>query len=85
MDVLARIAEKLRGWKTIAVNGVIAVVMIANIVWPEAEVPTGEDLGGVFDSLIGLVDQATASVVLVVNFINMWLRAVTSTPVFKRD
>ncbi|MGI9345520.1 MAG: hypothetical protein ACR2PW_04565 [Gammaproteobacteria bacterium] len=63
----------LKGYRTYIVNGVVALGAIAYAIWPEAEVPTGEQAGA-------FVDQAEALIVAGLAIVNGFLRSITTTP-----
>ena len=68
----------LQGYKTIAVNALLALSFGLKAIVPDAEVP------GV-DAITSIVDQTAAWVVAGVAFANIILRVVTTTPVFKKE
>lgn len=76
----------LKGYKTIIVNVVIMVVFpLISYVYPEAVLPTYDELNTAVEELDKLVLQATATVTVLINLINIILRAFTTTPVFKKE
>lgn len=68
----------LSGFKTIVFNTVMAVIMAVRIFSPEAELPDEATVEAAAMSL----DQALVAFTAVVNMI---LRAVTNSPVFKKE
>lgn len=70
----------MKGFKTIAFNAIMAVVAIAKVYWPEG----AESLPGEFEVTQALdVFWEIFAAVSVVG--NGALRAVTSTPMFKKE
>lgn len=68
----------MKGYRTIVFNVIMTLVMILKMFNPEAEVPTGEEVGGAVDA----VEAAIASVWGVGNVI---LRAVTTTKIGSKE
>ncbi len=68
----------MKGYRTIAFNAVMAIIAVATIVSPDAEVPTA-------DQVQSAVNGADAAVVGVWTVGNMILRAITSSPIFKKE
>lgn len=63
----------LKGYKTLIVNGALALFALVGVINPGAELPTADDVGT-------LVDQTDALLLLGVALVNMVLRAVTTSP-----
>jgi len=68
----------MKGYRTIAFNAVMAIVAMATIFSPDAEVPTA-------DQVQSAVNGVEAAVVGVWTVGNMILRAITSSPIFKKE
>lgn len=68
----------MKGYRTVAFNAVMAIVAVATIVSPDAEVPTA-------DQVQSAVNGAEVAVVGVWTVGNMILRAITSSPIFKKE
>jgi len=68
----------MKGYRTIAFNAVMAIVAAATIVSPDAELPTA-------DQVQSAVNGVEAAVVGVWTVGNMILRAITSSPIFKKE
>lgn len=66
----------LKGYKTLIVNGIIAVFGVLSAVFgPDVDAPTADQVGI-------LVDTADGLIMAIVGLINVGLRMVTTTPVF---
>jgi len=66
----------LQGYRTIIVNLLVAVLGVLAAAFPGASFPSPEELGVTVDQFVG-------ALIAVVAIINVILRAVTSTPVFR--
>lgn len=70
--------EKLKGYKTVGFNIVMAIVAVVVILSPETEAPSAEDVQGA-------IDAVEAAVVAVWSVGNVVLRAITNTSIFKKE
>lgn len=68
----------MKGYKTIAFNVIMAVITVLALFNPGAELPTGETVSESLDAVFAAISSVT-----VVG--NMILRAVTNSPVFKKE
>ena len=68
----------LKGYRTIIFNVIMTVFMLINVWSPDTELPSGEDVKGALDNL----DLALAFFWGLGNII---LRAITDTPIFKKE
>jgi hypothetical protein len=71
-----------QGYKIIFVNGVAALMVVLDWVFPDAEVPDQAEAGAMAGHLW---DQVMAVYFSALPFLNVWLRAITTTPVFWRQ
>lgn len=70
--------ETLKGKKSVIINGLLILTGVLAYIFPDAPVPSMEDLSGTFD--LGV--NAVAGVLGIVGLI---LRAVTTTSIFKSE
>ena len=68
----------LKGYRTIIFNVIMTAFMLINVWSPSTELPSGEDVKGALDNL----DLALAFFWGLGNII---LRAITDTPIFKKE
>lgn len=68
----------LQGYRTMIVNFIVALIGVIAVMFPEAQLPTPEELGMTVDQFIGALLALLA-------VINMILRAVTKTPMFRKE
>jgi hypothetical protein len=68
----------MKGYKTIAFNLLMAVIAVLSALNPEAELPSSEDVQSG-------VDAVSAAVAAVWGLGNILLRAITDTPIFKKE
>jgi hypothetical protein len=69
--------DKLKGFKTIAFNVLMGATMLIRFFNPETQVPDVEEV-------TAAVDAVGASLTAIWGFGNMWLRAITDSPIFKK-
>lgn len=74
----------LKGYKTMIINGAVILFGAIRLIWPDAELPDADDVGGLVDSAGELIGKAEALYISVLAGVNMVLRAVTSSPIFKK-
>jgi len=67
----------MKGFKTLVFNSVMAIIMLVRVFSPEAELPDAVTVEAAAVSL----DQALGAFTVIVNVI---LRAVTNSPIFKK-
>ena len=73
---IVRVQDWLRGYRTVIINVVSLLTMVAGSFIPvEGAAPTGDDV-------VTVIDQGVAFSVGVVNVINIVLRWLTKTPIF---
>jgi len=70
--------EKIKGFKTIAFNIIMSVIMMLTLWSPESDLPTGDQVQG---ALTGLEEALT----LIWGVGNLILRAVTNSSIFKKE
>ena len=70
--------KAMKGFKTIAFNVVMGAIVLVRILNPEAELPTDVDV----EAAVSTLDAAIATVW---SFGNMFLRAVTDSPIFRKE
>ena len=70
--------KSVKGYKTIIFNVVMGAVLIYNALVPDAPVPTQEEVGGIVDQVLDNLDA------LITVGGNLWLRFVTTSPVFTK-
>lgn len=70
--------EKLKGYRTMIFNGIMAVLVVFKYIYPDAELPDAAVIGSLLDGIIANIEAIT-----VVG--NVILRAFTTTPVFKKE
>jgi len=68
----------MKGYRTIAFNVIMSIVAVLAIVAPDAEVPTA-------DAVNAGIDAVETAVVAVWSVGNMLLRAITNSPMFKKE
>ena len=70
----------MKGFKTIAFNVIMSAIMLTSMWNPESasDLPDAAQVGG-------LMEQAEVWITAVWGIGNMWLRAVTSTVIFKKE
>lgn len=69
--------DKLKGYKTVAFNVIMAILPIVAILNPDAQLPSGETISQNLDVIFGAYATLTATG-------NLILRAVTNSPIFKK-
>ena len=67
----------LKGYKTIIFNAVMGLIMLVRAVMPDVVLPDEAEVNSTLDSLLANAD----AIITVIG--NLWLRFVTTTPVFK--
>lgn len=70
--------EKLKGYRTILFNAIMTVLMFIQLWNPGAELPTGPEVTE------GLIQVETA-LAFIWGLGNIILRAITNTPIFKKE
>ncbi len=75
----------LKGYKTIIVNGLVALFMVIKLISPDAELPTVESAGVIVDQADEIITKVQALYLGAYAFGNMILRAITSTSLFKKE
>jgi hypothetical protein len=68
----------MKGYRTVIFNAAMAVVMIIKAANPDAELPDAE-------SVTAAVDAVELAIGLVWSIGNMLLRAITDSPIFKKE
>lgn len=75
----------LKGYRTIILNVAALVFGVIAMLYPQAELPSIDDVDGLITQVDGILVSSQGLVVSVLAFVNLILRAVTTTPVFRRD
>lgn len=82
----------LKGKKTMLVNGLVVLLAVFHVTFPDANVPDPSQAGELVDQAENFIennqDMLTDTQALwlgIYGIVNMILRAVTSTPVFKKE
>lgn len=70
--------ELIKGYKTIAFNTVMTIVMLVRVLSPESELPDAASVQAGIDSI-----DATLTALWGIG--NMVLRAITDSPIFKKE
>ena len=68
----------LKGYKTTIFNAVMGVIMLFQVIKPDAPVPGSEEVSSTLDTLLEHAD----AIITVAG--NIWLRFVTTAPVFNK-
>jgi hypothetical protein len=71
------IRAKLKGYKTTIFNTIVAALGVVTAVNPDANLPTGEEVGSVIQNVEGLYIVGAA-------VLNQILRLFTNTPIFNK-
>lgn len=69
--------KSLQGYRTILVNLAVAVLGVLAAMFPGANFPTPEDFGVTVDQFVG-------ALIALVAILNVILRAITSTAIFRK-
>lgn len=75
--MIADFLEALRGKKTVIVNGLLVLLPVLGYLFPASVLPTPEDAANA-------VDLGINGLVAVIGLVNLLLRAVTTTSIFRR-
>jgi len=70
--------NSLKGFKTIAFNLIMTLTMVYQMWQPDVELPDAEQV-------TGAIDSAEAAITAIWAIGNMWLRAITDSPIFKKE
>jgi len=75
----------MKGFKTFIVNAIVMLLMLLQTLFPEAQLPTAEEVQVFATDAERVIDSATALWVSGLALLNMLLRGFTTTPIFKSE